>query len=419
MSASQLALLGGTPIRSTPLAPHRTIDAAEEIAVQRVLRRGVLSDYHGTWGPRFLGGPEVQALEAEWAHYFGVPHAMAVNSATSGLYAAIGALQLGPDDEVIVTPTSMSASAVAPLIYGATPIFADIGPDFYIMTPETIAAAITPQTRAIIIVNLFGHPAQLDAICALAKRHHLAVIEDNAQAPGARYHNRYAGTWGDIGVFSLNCHKHIQAGEGGVCVTHDPVLAERLQLIRNHAEAVVEAKGDRDAFPLMGWNYRMTEVTAAIARCQLTKLPQILQQKRAAAAHLRAGIDGIPGLLPAQEAPEAEHVYYTFPLRIIAEAFGVSRDLFVRALQAEGIPCAPRYVKPLYQLPLFSHHRGRQSYQSGLCPVAESLYEQELCFLPWCAYDFDDIAVRDIAQAIHKVVEHRVALRTAAETKNL
>lgn len=425
MTNTRPALLGGTPVRSTPFAPWRTIDAQDIAAATRVLESGVLSHFLGSWSDGFLGGPEIQALESEWARYFGVRHAVSVNSATSGLYAAIGALGLGPGDEVIVTPASMSASATAPLVYGAIPVFADIDRDTCTLSPDAVARVITPRTRAIVVVNLFGHPAHLDALGALAKQHNLFLIEDNAQAPGARFQGRFAGTIGDIGVFSLNCHKHVQTGEGGICVTNDDRLADRLRLIRNHAEAVVEAKGEADLTNMIGWNYRLTELQAAIARVQLAKLPNYARRKTQLGNLLAERLRGIDGLWPPTTLPHCEHVYYIFPLRIDPLMFGLARERFVEALQAEGIPAVPQYVKPLYLAPLFQqriglgrhgfpftdpHNAPLRSYPAGLCPVAEALYQTELCYLPWCAYDFDEPAVDAIVGAIEKILHHRKAL---------
>src|SRR5262249_8722448 len=157
-------------------------------------------------------------------------------SATSGLVAAMGAVGIEPGDEVIVPPTTMSATAVAPLAYGGKPGFADIEPETFGPDPAAVRAPITPRTKAIVSANLIGHPARLAELAAIAREHGLYLVEDNAQGPLAAEHGRYAGTVGDIGVFSLNYHKHIHTGEGGVCVTNDDELALRLQLIRNHGE---------------------------------------------------------------------------------------------------------------------------------------------------------------------------------------
>ena len=185
----------------------------------------------------FKGGPEVQALEVEWSNK--VKHSISVNKATSGLFAAIGALNIGFGDEVIVSPYTMTACALAPLIYGAIPVFADVELESGSLDPSSIEQCISNKTKAIMVVHQFGIPAKMDEIIKLARKHKLKVIEDCAQAHGASYKGQDVGTIGDIGVFSLNVNKTIQAGEGGVCVTNDDEIAYRLQLIRNHGEAVV------------------------------------------------------------------------------------------------------------------------------------------------------------------------------------
>lgn len=198
---AKLAIHGGTPVRTRPFPAYRVIGDEESQAVAEVLRSGVLSRYLGCWHEDFYGGPEVQAFEGEWAEYFGVKHAIAVNSCTSGLYCAVGAVGTEPGEEIIVSPYTMAASATAPLVYNAVPVFADIEEDCFCLDPRSIEARITPRTRAIIVVDIFGLPYDADAINAIAKKHGLYVIEDNAQAPGALHKGRFAGTLGDIGVF--------------------------------------------------------------------------------------------------------------------------------------------------------------------------------------------------------------------------
>ncbi|HEU4879439.1 MAG TPA: DegT/DnrJ/EryC1/StrS family aminotransferase, partial [Gemmatimonadaceae bacterium] len=233
---------------------------------------GVLSGFLGTWSPSFYGGSSVRQLERDWESSFGVKRAIAVNSATSGLYAAAGAAGIGPGDEVIVSPYTMTASASAAIVYGAIPVFADIDEETFCITPATIRARLSPYTKAIIVVDLLGHPAEMDEIMALARERNLVVIEDAAQVPGATYKGRPAGTQGHMGVFSLNYHKTIHTGEGGVVVTNDDEFAERMALIRNHGEVVVKDKGTEDIVNLVGFNYRMTEIEAAIGIEQLKKL---------------------------------------------------------------------------------------------------------------------------------------------------
>jgi dTDP-4-amino-4,6-dideoxygalactose transaminase len=243
------------------------------------------------------------------------------------------------------------------------------------------------------------------------------LIEDAAQAPGARLHDRWAGTLGDIVVFSLNYHKTIHSGEGGVVVTGDPDLAERLQLIRNHGEAVVKARGTEDLVNLVGFNYRMTEIEAAIAREQLRKLEGLLQPRIAAAAHLTARLGGLPGITPPEVRPGVRHGYYVYALRFSAAAAGIDRGRLVTALRAEGIPVHPGYVEPLYRQPMYQRRvaLGRAGfpfrgpgvdahYADGLCPVAERMYERELLYLTTCHAGLSRADLDDVGDAFEKVL---------------
>ncbi len=409
-AADELAILGGTPVLPDPLAPYRSVGRAELEAVTRVLESGCLSGFHGTWCDEFHGGPAVRGFEQAWCDRFQVSHAVTVNSATSGLYAAMGAIGIGAGDEVIVSPLTMSASAVAPLIYGGTPVFADIEPETFCLDPAAVRRAITPRTRAIIAVNLFGHPARLDELRAIAREHDLRLIEDNAQAPLAAENGRYAGTTGDIGVFSLNCHKHIQAGEGGVCVTDDDDLGQRLQLIRNHGENIVEPLGLDDLAGLVGFNFRMTELTAAVGMAQLERIDEHVGRREALAQQLTGGVQDLAGLTPPVVRPGCRHVYYVWALRFDRDVMGVSREQFSRALAAEGFPHAVGYVRPLYHLPLFRQRTGTGRYECDLCPVAERMHEKELLIFEPCAYDVDARQAELLVQALRKVHEHRHAL---------
>lgn len=410
----KLALLGGTPVLPQPLAPYRAFGPAERAALCRVIESGCLSGFYGSWGAQFCGGPVVQALEEAWCDRFDVQYAVSMNSATSGLYAAMGAIGLSPGDEVIVPPYTMSATAMAPLLYGGIPVFADIDADTFCLDPAAVARAITPRTKAIIAVNLFGHPAPLAQLMALAEEHGLFLVEDNAQAPLAMEAGRYAGTVGHIGVFSLNYHKHIQAGEGGVCVTNDDALARRLQLIRNHAENAVEDLGIDDLTNLIGFNYRMTELSAAVALEQLSKIESHVQSRVRLAQQLTDGVAGLPGLRPPVVRAGVRHVYYVWALRFDASVVGVSRSLFSQALAAEGFPHFTGYVRPLYLLPLFQRRTafGTQGYpfflsdvryDKGLCPVAERMYEDELLGYETCAYAVNPEHADLLVAAIQKV----------------
>lgn len=424
MTASTLALHGGNPVIAAPFAAYPSIGDAERAAVARVLDSGCLSGFYGSPGPEHLGGPEVQALEAEWCTAFGTRHAVSMNSATSGLIAAMGAIGISPGDEVIVPPTTMSATAMAPLFYGGIPVFADIEEETFCIDVAATEAAITSKTKAILAVNLFGHPAELGALRALADQHGIYLVEDSAQAPMAFENGRRAGTVGHIGVFSLNYHKHIHTGEGGVCITDDPVLADRLAMIRNHGENIVDPAGAGDLTNLIGQNYRMTELSAAIGRAQLAAIDTHVAPRQRVAERLTEALNGIPGLTMPTVRDGCQHNYYCWVVRYDATQTGVDRATWSRALTAEGVPHGAGYVEPLYTLPVFAQRRalGRdgfpftlteRQYVWGLCPTAERLWRDEIILFEPCAWQLSDSDVDAIATAFRKVHDNLGALATA------
>lgn len=416
-SKQQLAINGGSPVLDAPLPAYTSIGSEERAAVMRVFDRGTLSGFYGNWGPEFLGGDEVKAFESAWARHFGVPHAVSVNSATSGLYAALAALGVGPGDEVIVPPATMSATVMGPLLYGAIPVFADIEPDTFCLDIDAVRTEITRKTKAVIAVNLFGHPARLHELAELCRQHDIGLIEDNAQGPLASENGVYAGTVGDIGVFSLNYHKHIHTGEGGMCVTQSPELALRLQAIRNHAENIVEPT-EISPVNMIGFNYRMTEMSAAVGLAQLDKIEQEVSRRQHLAEYLSVGLNGLEGITAPVVRPNCRHVYYVWAFRVNEQELGVSRDMFSMALAAEGFSHFVGYVRPLYLLPAFQQRiaigkegwpftLSERTYTKGLCPVAERMYERELICFETCAYDVDEDNAEKLVAAIRKVHANR------------
>jgi dTDP-4-amino-4,6-dideoxygalactose transaminase len=418
---SQLAINGGPPVRTKPYPAYVTIGEEEKRAVAEVLDSTVLSKFLGTWSPDFYGGPRVQKLEREWEQYFHVRHAVTVNSATSGLNAAVGAAGVGPGDEVIVSPYTMTASAACVLVYNAIPVFADIDPETFCISARTIRQRLTPRTKAIVVVDIFGHPFDQHGVMALAREHNLIVIEDAAQAPGALYHGRHAGTLAHLGVFSLNYHKVIHTGEGGVVVTDDDNLADRLQLIRNHAEVVVKDKGVENIVNMLGFNYRMTEIEAAIGSEQLKKLERLLVPRVEAANYLTERLSGLPGLTPPLTRPGIRHSYYAYALRYDERQTGIPRNKFVAALKAEGIPMSQGYVEPIYLQPLYqrrtvygtsgcpftcSFNKSDVSYEKGICPVAERMHYEELMAADLCHANVTRHDLDDVVAAFQKVLEH-------------
>jgi perosamine synthetase len=418
---SNLALLGGPKAIAAPLKPYSSLGPEEADAVRKVMESGVLSGYVGAWCPEFDGGPVVKAFEAAWAARFGVKHAIAVNSNTSGLIAALGAVGIGPGDEVIVPPYTMSATAMAPLIYGGIPVFVDIESDTYCLDVAKVRASIGPRTRAILAVDLMGHPAALAELRALADARGIHLIEDAAQAPLAREHGRFAGTVSHIGVFSLNYHKHIHTGEGGVCVTDDDALAVRLRAIRNHAENVVDPLGLAGVPNMIGFNFRMTELSAAIGIEQLKKVDRLVQRRVEIADALSAAVSELPGWTAPTVREGCRHVYYVWAPKVDPDVLGFSRDTMAEALAAEGVPVVAGYCRPLYCLPVFRDRKaiGRdgfpftltnRTYEPGMCPVVERVEGRELLEFAICSNEYEDREVEAVIGAIRKVSKHGAEL---------
>src|SRR3989338_4465937 len=305
---SKLAINGGKPVLAKPLPPVHNHDRKEIAAAVRVIKRGPLSGFVGVANPSFLGGPEVLAFEQEFKKKFKVPYAVSFNSGTTALHAAIVALGLGPGDEVIVPPYTMSASATAILANGAVPVFADIDEKTFCIDPRSVRQRITKYTKAIMVVNLYGQAANFTELLKIAKEYGLKIIEDNAQSPGATWKGKYAGTIGDVGIFSFNVQKTMQTGEGGMLVTNDKRAALRAQLCRNHGEVVADQMPDYDAGVIFGSNYRMTEIVAAMARIQLSRLDFLTKKRQALAAYLTKGISRIPGIAAPFIHPNNTHV---------------------------------------------------------------------------------------------------------------
>ncbi len=392
---------------------HEEVEAAKD-----VVESGVLSKFLGCWDPDFFGGPKVQEFERQCEAYFGVRHAVAVNSWTSGLIAALGAIGIEPGDEVIVSPWTMSASATAILHWNAIPVFADIEPDSFCVDPASVEANITPYTKAIMAVDIFGQSADMDALMTIAARNGLKVISDAAQAPGTRYRSKVTGTLAHVGGFSLNYHKHINTGEGGILVTDDHRIAERLQLIRNHAEAVVGDKGVTDLRNMIGYNFRLGEIEAAIGIEQLKKLDGFVAGRRRTAERLTNGLSGLPGLRTPVVKPGCTHAYYVYAMVLDVEQVGVPRDRIFAALEAEGVQAlaagyACLHLLPMYQQKVAYGSKGfpwtsdicqrNVSYQKGICPVAERLNESTYLGYEICLHELTDSEVDLIVTAFRKV----------------
>jgi perosamine synthetase len=418
MTTEKLAIHGGQKTITKPFNRYNPIGKEEVDAAKAVIESGVLSKFLGCWDPDFYGGPKVQEFERACEKYFDVKHAVTVNSWTSGLICAVGAVGIEPGDEVIVSPWTMCASATAILHWNAIPVFADIELETFNLDPKSVEANITPYTRAIMAVDIFGQSCDIDALMDIAKRHNLKVITDSAQAPGVFNRERMTGTLAHVGGYSLNYHKHIHTGEGGILVTDDDDIFERLQLIRNHAEAVVAGKGVTNLVNMVGHNFRLGEIESAIGIEQLKKLKGFVEGRQRAAERLTAGLKGLVGLRTPIVKLDCTHAYYMYPMILDVDKLRVSREKICAALEAEGLTgLAAGYVNvhllPMYQQKIAYGSKGFPwtsdickrdvSYAKGICPVAESLHDKSYLGYEMCLNELEDEDIELIVAAFKKV----------------
>ncbi len=322
------------------------LGAEEFEAVKRVMESGILAH-----------GPEVEAFEKEFAEYIGVKHAVAVANGTAALDIALKAIGVGPGDEVITTPFTFIATSNAVLFQGAKPVFADIDPETYNLDPDNVLEKITSKTKAIIVVHLYGHPAEMKAFKEIAEDHSLYLVEDSAQAHGAEYNGVKAGSMGDVGAFSFYPTKNMTTGEGGMITTNNDEIARKARLLRNHGQS------EKYLHVILGYNLRMTSIVAAIGRVQLKKLDEFNEKRRRNAVELTREIKTIKGLKPPVEKSYAKHVYHQYVVWV-GEEYPLTRDELRKHLLEKGIGTAVHYPRPIFQQPLYK----KLGYPQNICP---------------------------------------------------
>lgn len=323
------------------------IGKEEEEAVLEVLRSGMLAK-----------GPKHKEFEENFAKYIGTEHAVSTSSGTTALHIALLAIGIGKDDEVIIPPVTFFATASTVLFCGAKPVFVDIDPDTFNMDMGKIEEAITPNTKAVMPVHMYGQPVDMDPLVEIAERHNLKVIEDACQSHGAEYNGKKVGRFGSASCFSFYPTKNMVVGEGGMIVTDSQDVKTECMLLRDHGEIT------HYEHVVLGHNFRMTEIGAAIGIEQLKKLPDFVQKRRENAGMLDEGLRDLEGIQTPVVIENATHVYYQYIIKV-DEGFPLDRDQLVEYLKQKGIGARPSYPKPLSEQAIL-----RTLGVAADCPVA-------------------------------------------------
>lgn len=341
----------------------------EMLALSRVIESGTLTSTKGEF---------VKTLESQFAEWIGLPHAYACASGTGALHTALAAIDPEPGDEVVTTAIT-DMGALTPILYqSAIPVFADVDPLTYNVTADTIEAALSPRTKAIMVTHLFGNPCRMGPIMELARSRNIPVIEDCAQAFGAEIDGQKIGTFGDIGCFSLQQGKHITTGEGGLCVTADADLGRRMYLFINKAWGYGDPKPDHYFLAL---NYRMNELSGAVAVAQLAKLDDFVERRVRMAQQMTDGLQGLPGVSPPAVDEGFKHTYWKYCLHIDGSKLEGGLDALAGRLRERGVFCAPRYIqKPAFECQVIRDQRtfGNSRFPFTLARPEAVDYRREL-----------------------------------------
>jgi perosamine synthetase len=389
---NKLAIEGGTPVRKELLPYGKQFVEQKDInAVIKVLE----SDWLTT-------GPTVMEFEKQFAKQVGAAHGVAVNSGTAGLHCAVYAAGVKSGDEVITSPMTFMATANCVRYQGAKVVFADVEPDTLNIDPKKIKECITPKTKAIIAVDFTGHPANLEAIEEIAINNNLAFIEDAAHALGTTYKHKKVGSIADMTTFSLHPVKHITTGEGGLVVTDDSDLAERLRRFRNHGiSRDHHQRQEQGAWSYdmeeIGYNYRLTELNSVLGISQLQKLPVLLERRKEIAARYNDAFSKISQLTPPTVHPDCESAWHLYVIKLNLESLNKNRDEIFQALRAENIGVNVHYIP----VPWLVYYQ-KLGYKKGDWPVAENSYYRLLSLPMWPGMTDED--VEDVILAVEKVI---------------
>jgi dTDP-4-amino-4,6-dideoxygalactose transaminase len=405
-----LAILGGKPIRSKPFPQWPIFDEREERALIETLRSGV-------WGK--VDGTQCKKFERDFAAYQQAKHGVAVCNGTITMQVALTAAGIEAGDEVIIPPYTFEATATAVVSVNATPIFVDIERETFNIDPARIKEAITPRTRAIICVHLGGIPCDMDAIMAIARKHNLIVLEDAAHAHGSEYKGRRVGPIGHLGSFSFQSSKNLNSGEGGIILTNDDDLAANCVSIHNCGRA---PDGPWYEHHVINGNYRLGEFAGAILNAQFTRFDEQTNRRDENARYLDEKLAKIPGISPQKRTADCTRAaYHLYVFRFDREVFGISRERFLDALNAEGISAGPGYIIPLHRQPMFlnkkfgpftgyKNARPDLDYAKVHLPVCEQISKSEGAWMTQNMLLGPRTDMDDIANAFAKIYESRKQL---------
>jgi perosamine synthetase len=372
---------------------RQTIDEDDIKAVVDVLR----SDWLTT-------GPKVAEFEQTIADYVGAKYAVAVSSGTAALHAAMYAIGIGPDDEVVVTPITFAASANCVVYQGGIPVFSDVEPDTLLLDPEQVESKITPNTKAIIAVDYAGHPCDYTSLRKIANKNNLVLVSDACHALGAEYKGQKAGVLADLNIFSFHPVKHITTGEGGIITTDNADYADRMRIFRNHGITTDHHQREKQnswfyEMTELGYNYRMTDFQCALGISQLKKLPGFLERRREIAKQYDKAFASMPEITPIAVRRNVLHAYHLYVVKIDFKTLGIDRTTFFINLSEKGIAVNVHYI-PVHLQPFY---RKRFGTLPGLCPVAEAAYER-LITLPMFP-QMSDNDVTDVIAATYKATD--------------
>ena len=397
------------------LKRYNSIGLEELNAARKVISTGKLSEFVAGNTGEFYGGSNIRKFEKYLRKFYNVKYAITVNSWTSGLIAIVGSLDIEPGDEIIVTPWSMCATSTAILHWNCIPVFADIDINTFNLDPKDVKKKITKKTKAIIAADIFGYPCDIDALKKVVGKRKIKIITDSAQAPYSYYKGRLTGTLSDIGGFSLNFHKIINTGEGGIIVTNNDTLAKRAMLIRNHGEVRVDSKKKSILSNIIGHNFRMGEIEAAIGLEQYKKLKKIVKNRTSMINKLMANLEKLPHFILPKIEKNFSHNFYVLPI-VLHKNIMNKRSKIVKLLRQIGIDGANEGYVNLHTLPMFrkqiaygkkhfpwSLSDKKYNYKKGICKVAEKLHDKSFISLEVCLYDLNLKSINQITKAFNFV----------------